>query len=373
MKAQPATGVLASLADLLLSTDRVKRVRLIQCSLAVSLMTMGVVIMNYGVWVGLVQPEWISVWATVSLGGLLLAYVVIRSGLSVHFSDPSLTGMQSGFAIVSAAAAYGLAGPLRGAVFPVLMLVLVFPMFQMRLRNTALLSLFALLLFGVVMAVMVKRHPDVYVPAVELGHFMMLALTLPTISLLAGRLSQIRRHLAQQKGELVEALGKIQILATRDSLTGLVNRHHMQALLDQETQRCLRSGNPFCLCLLDIDHFKRINDGHGHAAGDDVLREFAKLCLNSIRVTDVIARWGGEEFVVMLPDTRMQHAFAGIERLCERVRMLKVSAAGTELGVTVSVGLTEHQPDEALAQTLERADQLLYKAKHLGRNRVVSD
>lgn len=373
MQAQPATGPLARLVELLLTSDRVQRLRLIQCCLALSLMAVSVAIMNYGVWAGVVHSEWTLLWSMVSLGGLSLAYLLIRSGISARFADPSLTGLQAGFAIACAAAAYGIAGPLRGAVFPVLMSVLVFTMFQLRLRNTVLLSFFALLLFSIVMTVMVVRQPDVYLPAVEMGHFMMLLATLPVISLLAGRLSQIRLRLAQQKRELVEALGKIQLLATRDSLTGLVNRHHMQTLLDQEVQRSQRSGHSFCLCLLDIDHFKRINDEHGHAAGDEVLREFAALCLNTIRGTDVIARWGGEEFVLMLPDTRMPLALTGLERLRERVRMLKVSVAGSEIGVTVSAGLAQHKPDETLAQTLERADQLLYKAKHLGRNRVVID
>ncbi len=373
MKARSEAVALGRLADLLLTTDRVKRVRLLQCSLAVSLMTMGAAIMNYGVWAGVVQPAWVSLWTTVSVGGMLLAYVFIRSGMSARFSDPSLTGFQTGFAIVCGAVAYGLAGPLRGAVFPVLMTVLVFTMFQMRLRNTVFLSFYALLLFTVVMAVMVKLRPDVYVPAVELGHFLMLLATLPVISLLAGRLSQIRHRLARQKEELAEALGKIQVLATHDDLTGLFNRRHMQSLLEMEVQRNLRSGNSFCVGLFDIDYFKRVNDLYGHGAGDEVLRAFAQVCLGALRGSDLLARWGGEEFVAVLPNTNLPLALAGIERLRELVQQHEVLVAGVELSVTFSAGLTEHRPDETLAQTIERADRLLYEAKKRGRNRVVAD
>lgn len=137
------------------------------------------------------------------------------------------------------------------------------------------ISIYALLAFGLSMALMASISPDVYPPTVELAHFMMLVIVVPAVSVLAGRLSRIRRRLGEQKQELTVALEQIQLMAAHDDLTGLLNRRHMVVLLEQETQRSQRSGQGFCLALIDMDHFKRVNDRYGHAAGDEVLRAFS--------------------------------------------------------------------------------------------------
>jgi GGDEF domain-containing protein len=110
--------------------------------------------------------------------------------------------------------------------------------------------------------------------------------------------------LGEQKQELTVALEQIQLMAAHDDLTGLLNRRHMVVLLEQETQRSLRSGRGFCLALIDMDHFKRVNDRYGHAAGDAVLRAFSDTAQAVLRRSDVLARWGGEEFVLMQSDDR---------------------------------------------------------------------
>ncbi len=358
------------LADWLLTTDPDQRLRLAQAGLALLLMGLSVLVMQYAVWVAKAPAAPVFWWNLLSLGGLIGFYVLIRSGWSRRLPDPALTVPQMLYAISSAAAGYALAGPVRGAIFPILAVILMFGMFQLRARSALWLSLYALLLLGLVMLVMAIRRPEVYRPAVEFGHFLMLAFMLPSVSLLAGRLSQIRRRLAVQKQELQLALEKIQTMATRDELTGLLNRRRMQELLEQEVLRSRRSGRGFCLALLDLDHFKRINDGHGHSAGDTVLRAFAPAALAAIRAADVLARWGGEEFVLLLTDTALPAARAGAERLRLQVEGLLIPVSAQALGITVSIGLTEYRGGETLVQLLERADLLLYEAKAQGRNRV---
>ena len=132
----------------------------------------------------------------------------------------------------------------------------------------------------------------------------------------------------------------------------------------------LRHHHDFCIAILDLDHFKRVNDEHGHAAGDTVLRAFARAGHAALRATDVLARWGGEEFLVLLPDTAMPPALGGMERLRQHVAALDIAFGGSRVSVTVSIGLTGHHRAETLAQTLERADRLLYQAKAEGRDRI---
>ena len=359
------------LLDLLLTTEPRQRLRLSQAGFALLLMAMCVLFMHYVVWVGGAASAPVWWWTLASLGGVVSFYLLIRSGWSRSRADPSLTVGQMIYSIACAAAAYALAGSVRGAVFPILMIIQMFGMFRLRAGTALRVGLYAVAIFGATMALMAWQRPEVYVPAVELGHFLMLLFMLPTVSVLAGRINDIRASLAARHHELVVAHAQIQALVMRDDLTGLLNRRHMQSLLEQENQRCSRSGRNYCLALLDIDHFKLVNDQHGHAAGDQVLQVFAQAALQVMRGSDVMARWGGEEFVLLLTDARIPLAVAGVERVRLQVADMDVVVGGHSIQVTVSAGVTEHRAGESLAQTLERADRQLYDAKAQGRNRVI--
>jgi diguanylate cyclase len=359
------------LGDTLLTTDRVQRLRLAQTGLAMALMAFSVAVLVYAAGFAGTPAPIVTAWSAISLAGLAAFFIAIRSGWSRRLADPSMTLAQMVFAIACGAAAYAMAGAMRGSAFPVLMVILLFGMFNLQPRAMGWVGLYAVVLFGATMALMAWRQPQVYLPAVELGHFLMLAGMLPAVSLLAARLARLRERNRRHRHELALALTRIQALATRDELTGLINRRHMVDLLEQERQRCVRSGRGFCVALLDIDHFKRINDRHGHAAGDTVLRCFAREALAAIRLTDVLARWGGEEFVLLLPDARLPPAGGGVERLRQRIESATLLDADAALRVTVSAGLTQHIAGEAVSDTLARADRALYDAKAGGRNRVV--
>jgi diguanylate cyclase (GGDEF)-like protein len=164
---------------------------------------------------------------------------------------------------------------------------------------------------------------------------------------------------------------ELQRLATTDSLTGLPNRRHFMEQLEYELARIKRFGKPASLLMLDLDHFKRVNDTYGHAAGDAVLRHFAELAQTSLREIDLIGRLGGEEFGVLLPGTTQPGAIELAERLREAVAAAPVMAGEHQIPVTVSIGIAEFDPtDPHPDDILARADVALYKAKESGRNRV---
>jgi len=369
-----AMSHLRRLVDLWLGTEPAQRLRLRQTSLALLLMFVSTALLHYGVSLtGGERGSIVWAWTAYAVGGMVAVYAAIRSGWSRRFADPSLTTLQIAFALSAAALAYAQVGPLRGAVFPVLVLILMFGMFQLRARSAYGLALYALVVFGAVMATMARLRPDAYPPQFERIHFLMLACMLPAVAMLTARLSRIRRRLSNQREELARALAQLQAIATRDELTGLPNRRQMQALMDQELLRSLRHPHDFCIALVDLDHFKHVNDAHGHAAGDTVLHAFAQAGQAALRATDVLARWGGEEFLVLLPDTGMPPALAGMERLRQHVAALQIDVGNAKVAVTVSIGLTGHRRGDTLAQTLARADQLLYRAKAEGRNRTCAD
>jgi two-component system, cell cycle response regulator len=165
-------------------------------------------------------------------------------------------------------------------------------------------------------------------------------------------------------------------MAITDQLTGLHNRRYMSRHLDTLIAGAHRSGKPLAFLIMDIDHFKAVNDGHGHDIGDEVLREFAGRIGANVRGIDLACRYGGEEFVVVMPDTDMDFAYTVAERLRKSVEQTPfvISRAPGKLSVTISIGIagSEGNTDSADA-LLRRADQALYRAKREGRNRVVKD
>jgi two-component system cell cycle response regulator len=163
-------------------------------------------------------------------------------------------------------------------------------------------------------------------------------------------------------------------LALTDELTGLYERRYLLAHLNELIERVNQDGISAAVLMFDVDHFKRVNDRYGHDAGDDVLRELAARTIDSVRSVDLAARWGGEEFVVVMPETDLANAAAVAERLRLAVanEPFAVRASGEKLAVTISVGVAaaiaggDHRD-----RLLKRADDALYSAKSGGRNRVI--
>ena len=177
----------------------------------------------------------------------------------------------------------------------------------------------------------------------------------------------------RRKMELAQAAAKERERATRDELTGLHNRRFMLEIMRLEGARAQRSHQPLLMAQLDLDHFKSINDTYGHDAGDRVLTAFAQTVTACIRSTDILARWGGEEFVLLMASTSAADGVALLERVRAVVQACPVVLeTGTTIHLTVSIGVAQLQPDqETPIGLLRRADEALYAAKAQGRNRVV--
>lgn len=167
---------------------------------------------------------------------------------------------------------------------------------------------------------------------------------------------------------------KLHMFATTDPLTSLFNRRHMTYLADREIQRINRSNNRISVVLIDLDYFKKINDEHGHKIGDDVLINVAKILSNEVRKQDLIARWGGEEFLVILPDSDGAHAQLSAERIRKAFLSFDwFTAIGESITPTITAGVSEFGKKESLNSVIARADSALYKGKHSGRNVVIFD
>jgi diguanylate cyclase (GGDEF)-like protein/PAS domain S-box-containing protein len=181
----------------------------------------------------------------------------------------------------------------------------------------------------------------------------------PDESLIYARATDVT-ELKRVEGEREELLGKVRRMATHDSLTGLPNRRVLEEQLPREMARARRTGSELCVALIDIDHFKSYNDTHGHLAGDEVLRECARAWDDALRGEDTIVRFGGEEFLVLLPDTAPEEAAEVVERLRERMPMDQTCSAGLAAWDTV----------ESTDDLLGRADAALYLAKAGGRDQL---
>lgn len=176
------------------------------------------------------------------------------------------------------------------------------------------------------------------------------------------------------KQEVKEAVNKMAEMSVRDELTGLYNRRYLMEALDREASRVDRYQTDLTLCILDLDHFKNINDTHGHPAGDEVLKNVATLLKNSVRKNDVTCRYGGEEFAVIFPNTSLADAKRMCERFRRQIENTSITYHNEKIQVTVSIGIARFMAgsDESTDDLLKNADHSLYKAKASGRNRVVS-
>src|SRR3954469_15540169 len=182
--------------------------------------------------------------------------------------------------------------------------------------------------------------------------------------------SSLRESLYKRGLQLKEAYKRIEELAELDELTGSFNRRCIMRMLDDEIARAHRNRTPFLVALIDLDWFKRINDAYGHPTGDEVLRTFAITVFANIRSIDRFGRYGGEEFLLILPDTPHDVAARLLERQRQIVAELDWSAFSPGMSVTISAGVATLAADEAADALLARADRALYAAKARGRNRV---
>lgn len=308
----------------------------------------------------------------------LVFLIAIRSRFTQRFADPSMVIWQ-----VSCAGLFALVLGYFVEEATVIILMLFFTafffgVFSFSRREYLALTAAAALGYAALLAIKfepAERSSEAF--GLELLQFMILVMVLLWLSLLGSYVAQLRSRLAHQKHALADALERLKELASRDELTGLHNRRHLMESLEQQQERAVRHREPFALCILDLDHFKHVNDNHGHGIGDEVLREFAERIRSQLRRMDVIGhgetdstfgRYGGEEFL-LLPYAAGSSARVCIERLRAAMRAPFATSIG-DLPITFSAGVVYNRTDESTAQMINRADEALYRAKNGGRDRV---
>ena len=302
----------------------------------------------------------------------IILYIIIRTGLNLKMDDPSLTAIQMCVAILVVMYGMYFANESRGVLLLIYIIVLLFGIFRLDTRNFLYISIFTLLTYGGDIALLHLYRPQGVNFHIEYLQWGVLALVLVAFSIIGGYISSLRQNLTISKSEQAKSIEIIREMAIRDELTGLFNRRHLLELLDYEKNRSSRGGGMFCLAMLDIDHFKNVNDVHGHLAGDTVLRTVATMMNNSLRNTEFCGRYGGEEFLIVLTHTDIKGALICAERVRTNIKNTLFPDIGPDFKVTVSIGLSEYQIREDVEKVISRADDALYRAKNGGRNRVES-
>ncbi len=340
-----------------------------------------------------IGPAGLAVFLAVAIGTNAVFFLLVRSRWSERFADPSLTVVQI-FAsqLLSLAMLHYTDGSVRSALLTLFVASLFFGIFGLRQRHFLLLTLTAV---GGYLALVLweTRALDWHHPRLRLEwlRLLVLAMIMLWLSLLGSYVANLRLRLERRNGDLAKATERLRQLVSHDELTGVFNRRHLLDILDRERERARRYGQPFSACLIDLDHFKQVNDTRGHAAGDDVLRGFAARMLACARKVDWVGRqtrggelestngaasdnafgrYGGEEFLLVLPHTPLAGARRCIERLRELVLATPFDTVAGPLRVTFSAGVAEYRTGEPVEDTLARADAALYRAKHGGRNRT---
>jgi diguanylate cyclase (GGDEF)-like protein len=183
---------------------------------------------------------------------------------------------------------------------------------------------------------------------------------------------KINRELAIEIDRRRALEHQLKEMASTDHLTGLANRRKYEVLFTHEIQRARRSGSPLSVCIMDLDHFKNINDTYGHGAGDEVLRSLAQLMKHKLRPMDVVGRLGGEEFIILLPETNVEQAAIIATRLLDALAATEIDVGKAVIKVTATIGISALLTHDTDFNTIiARADEALYRGKNAGRNRVV--
>ena len=302
---------------------------------------------------------------------IALFFLVFRSGFNLRFADPSLSTEQVGAAIVFLAYIMYHAAPARSALMLFYLVAMLFGVLRLNAKRLMGLAAVAIVAHGTVLHLTYLRNPSMDLRA-AFTEFGVLVMVLPWFAVMGGYVNRLRVRLSDSNRELRRAFDHIGELAIRDELTAAFNRRFLIDTLARERSRAERTHEPFSICLADLDHFKTINDTLGHAAGDSVLKHFAALAPRGLRGIDTFGRFGGEEFLLVLPGTDRQGAVAVAERVRAATEASVLPDLPFERRITISIGVATYVPGEEVAALLARADKALYQAKNAGRNRVMA-
>jgi diguanylate cyclase len=357
-------------SDLLRRRVSQRRQMLIVQAVSCSLITSVLLIYCYAGTVSIVLP---SVYFLTGIG--LIGFFVVLSEAHVNdrFEDHYLTIFQVG-GHVALQLMFLLAAPEIGYAF-LSVLFLIFGFGALRMTSRQATIAWTLTTMGLAPIFLLTNTPIGMPVATDIERFAAMLcyiLTIGQCAFVGLYGSSLRKMLYNRSFELKEANRRIEELAELDELTGSLNRRCIMRMLDEEVSRAQRTRAPCSIALIDLDWFKRINDTYGHPTGDEVLRTFAITVFANIRNFDRFGRFGGEEFMLVLPDTPRDAALRILDRLRAIVADLDWSAFSPGMRVTVSAGIATLEPNDTPDTVLARADGALYEAKAQGRNRIVS-
>ncbi|MFD2368399.1 diguanylate cyclase [Pseudoduganella sp. GCM10020061] len=303
---------------------------------------------------------------------LAIFYVLIRRSPYSGIPHWKLAWAQGFLAVSFLLILYALLPSVHANLLIGLPVIVVFLAFPLRPRQTIALSAFAIIGLVATAATIHLLDPAAFPLRSEIVNVIIASAAVIAVTLITRDLHALRQRLRGQADNLISALARIETLATTDELTALSNRRHMHELLDQEERRSSGDHRPTSIALIDIDHFKQINDRFGHAGGDAALRALSREVRRFLREDDTLARWGGEEFLMLMPDTMLADAMKVVERMLDGVRKLVLDDAGYPFKLTFSAGVVECRPDERFAEAIRRSDLAMYEAKARGRDIVVA-
>lgn len=299
-------------------------------------------------------------------------HLIIQSGWNLRVKEKSMTEAQIVCSALLCSYTLIYAGSFRGLFMLAYVVGLMFSSTQVTMRQLIRLALLPVLLYPVVALIARAVDPATFDWRVDVVYWISLCVLMLFTAMLVGKLMRLRLRLKASNTELESALAKLTIMAERDELTGLYNRRHLMDVLEREKSRADRSGgNTFCVCLIDLDHFKRVNDTFGHGNGDTVLRTLARVAEQCIRGADCLGRWGGEEFLLLQPETSVESAEVCVQRIRAELERTAFEGLPAELRVTLSAGIAQYQHADSVTNLIDRADRALYQAKRNGRNRVM--
>lgn len=298
-------------------------------------------------------------------------YLLVKTGANRAFTDPGMAVSQI-FAGAMMQIGFLMAAPDVGIIFLVnLFSTFMFGLVALNLRQ--FIQLWLIVAATIAAAFFFVGDRIGFPNSTGLSQALMCILFIFTLGqsvYLAGVISNFRLKLFRNNQALTVALKTVEEMATRDALTDILNRRALLQILEIELLSFKRTGAPFCIAVIDLDHFKQINDSFGHAVGDEVLKIFVRIVQHDMRVPDRVARYGGDEFVVVLANTSLDIAASVLERVCAGVAQYDWNAVAPGLTVSVSIGIAAIKNGDTIASALERADSALYAAKSAGRNSV---
>lgn len=340
------------------SDDRQQRVRFRRYLIAAGTSLMVVLLLGVCVLAGVLAGRPFAIAAGIVLVSTAMFYFVFRSGLNLRARDPSLTVpmMLASICVVNYVL-YHL-GSMRTVFLLVYPMIMFFGVLRLGTGALLLVGGFMMCAYALVVRLPVEQSAQLDPNTIELLRGLVLATVLVWFSFMGGYVHDLRQRLRE---------------SGYDRLTGIYHRGRVLDMLTHEKIRCDRGAGPLCVCLVDIDELKDINDTRGHRAGDLALQSVAQIARDELRAIDVIGRYGGDEFLLVLIQTGLDGARECAERIRGRIALTDSIGNDTGRRVTVSCGVTQLRHNESPQDTLQRADAALYRAKTAGRNRVECD